>query len=142
MVVFAFSFLISISIISVLFVSDRVKKVIALSSLQSSLILLFLTLGYIKNSRIPVLQDGHLKVYYEHNAHKEHDDDIYTDPVPSVLMLTAIVVGFCISSLGYVFAKKIVEVDSHQFKEDSLSDDAKNEKNAETLKNVDVNDVK
>ena len=87
------AFLISSSICGTLFFREKIRRIFCLAILQSSLIVLFLVVGYVKHSSVPIIKIG--------------ENVIYTDPVPSVLMLTAIVVGFCISALGYAFVCKI-----------------------------------
>jgi len=86
------AFLMSVSICGSLFFTSKMRRIFCLAILQSSLIVLFLIVGYVKGSLLPIIVG---------------EGQIYTDPVPSVLMLTAIVVGFCISALGYAFVCKI-----------------------------------
>lgn len=65
---------------------NLVKKIIGLGIVQSSVILFFLTLGYKWGASVPILEHGH------------YDPAAYVNPLPHVLMLTAIVVG--VSTLG------------------------------------------
>ena len=103
------AFLMSTGIVYVIFGNNDVKKVIALSIIQSSLIALFLSVGYVENSLPPIIQEGTNNV-------------VYTDPVPSVLMLTAIVVGFCISALGYAFLIKIKQMQNNNQNDNEKND--------------------
>ncbi|EEB56440.1 multisubunit na+/h+ antiporter, mnhc subunit [Wolbachia endosymbiont of Culex quinquefasciatus JHB] len=68
-------------------VNDKnlIKKMMGLSVLQSSVLLFYISLGYVKNSLPPILTS---------NFH------LYTNPIPHVLMLTAIVVGIATFSVG------------------------------------------
>lgn len=77
-------------------VNDKnlIKKMMGLSVLQSSVLLFYISLGYVKNSLPPILTS---------NFH------LYTNPIPHVLMLTAIVVGIATFSVGLSIAVKIEE---------------------------------
>ncbi|UIP92555.1 cation:proton antiporter subunit C [Wolbachia endosymbiont of Anopheles demeilloni] len=68
-------------------VNDKnlIKKMMGLSILQASVLLFYISLGYVKNSLPPILTS---------NFH------LYTNPIPHVLMLTAIVVGIATFSVG------------------------------------------
>ena len=68
---------------------NLVKKVIGLAITQSSVILFYLTLGYKWGGTVPIL---------EHHGHHAVDPSAYVNPLPHVLMLTAIVVG--VATLG------------------------------------------
>ncbi|MBL0725477.1 MAG: cation:proton antiporter subunit C [Alphaproteobacteria bacterium] len=63
-----------------------VKKMMSLSIMQTSIILLYIAIGYRgAESVAPVYR---------------HSDVIYANPLPQVLMLTAIVVGLAINAVG------------------------------------------
>ncbi|AZU37554.1 cation:proton antiporter subunit C [Wolbachia endosymbiont of Bemisia tabaci] len=68
-------------------VNDKnlIKKMMGLSVLQASVLLFYISLGYVKSSLPPILTS---------NFH------LYTNPIPHVLMLTAIVVGIATFSVG------------------------------------------
>ncbi|WGJ62391.1 cation:proton antiporter subunit C [Wolbachia endosymbiont of Frankliniella intonsa] len=68
-------------------VNDKnlIKKMMGLSVLQTSVLLFYISLGYVKSSLPPILTS---------NFH------LYTNPIPHVLMLTAIVVGIATFSVG------------------------------------------
>lgn len=68
-------------------VNDKnlIKKMMGLSVLQASVLLFYISLGYVKSSLPPMLTS---------NFH------LYTNPIPHVLMLTAIVVGIATFSVG------------------------------------------
>ncbi|WP_341813197.1 cation:proton antiporter subunit C [Wolbachia endosymbiont (group B) of Germaria angustata] len=68
-------------------VNDKnlIKKMMGLSILQASVLLFYISLGYVKSSSPPILTS---------NFH------LYTNPIPHVLMLTAIVVGIATFSVG------------------------------------------
>ncbi|MFL3876859.1 cation:proton antiporter subunit C [Wolbachia endosymbiont of Trichogramma kaykai] len=75
-------------------VNDKnlIKKVMGLSVLQASVLLFYISLGYVKSSLPPILTS---------NFH------LYTNPIPHVLMLTAIVVGIATFSVGLSMVVRI-----------------------------------
>lgn len=75
-------------------VNDKnlIKKMMGLSVLQASVLLFYISLGYIKSSLPPILTS---------NFH------LYTNPIPHVLMLTAIVVGIATFSVGLSIVVKM-----------------------------------
>jgi multicomponent Na+:H+ antiporter subunit C len=66
---------------------NLIKKVIALSILNSALVILFVWLGSLSGSVAPILVEEARKV---------------VDPLPQALMLTAIVIGICLTALALV----------------------------------------
>ncbi|QKX01864.1 cation:proton antiporter [Wolbachia endosymbiont of Cruorifilaria tuberocauda] len=77
-------------------VSDKnlIKKMIGISIFQASVLLFYISLGYVKNSLPPILVSSF---------------HLYSNPIPHVLMLTAIVVGIASFSVGLSIAIKIEE---------------------------------
>ncbi|UIP91749.1 cation:proton antiporter subunit C [Wolbachia pipientis] len=75
-------------------VNDKnlIKKMMGLSVLQASVLLFYISLGYVKSSLPPILTS---------NFH------LYTNPIPHVLMLTAIVVGIATFSVGLSIVVKM-----------------------------------
>ncbi len=76
--------------------NNLVKKVIGMSIFQAAIILFYVSMGEKKGSTIPVLEHGHGHVDQAINV------AAYANPLPHVLMLTAIVVG--VSTLGVALA--------------------------------------
>ena len=74
---------------------NLVKKLIGMYLMQTSIILFFITLAVKKDSTIPILLSSATAVTPE----------AYANPLPPVLMLTAIVVG--VSTLGVSLAMVI-----------------------------------
>jgi len=72
--------------------NNLMKKVIGMSIFQTAIILFYVSIGEKKGATIPILSHGHGPV--EHAIDPAH----YANPLPHVLMLTAIVVG--VSTLG------------------------------------------
>ncbi|MCM1002257.1 cation:proton antiporter subunit C [Wolbachia pipientis] len=73
---------------------NLIKKMIGVSVFQASVLLFYIFLGYIKSSLPPILVSS----FY-----------LYSNPIPHVLMLTAIVVGIATFSVGLSIAIKIEE---------------------------------
>ncbi len=73
---------------------NLVKKIMCLSIFQVAVLLFYISIGYVKNSAVPILQEG---------------VSVYSNPLPHVLMLTAIVVGVAIMAVGLAIAVRIKE---------------------------------
>jgi multicomponent Na+:H+ antiporter subunit C len=73
---------------------NLIKKVIGLNIFQTSVFLLYITIGKVSGGTAPILEDG-LKVY--------------SNPLPSVLILTAIVVGVATTALALALIVRIKE---------------------------------
>ena len=86
--------LITAGLYIVLASSNLVKKLVGLSIFQTSAYLIFVAPGKIFGGTVPVLDSGF---------------DIYSSPLPHVLILTAIVVGVATLSLGLALAVRIKE---------------------------------
>lgn len=77
----------SVGLFGIVSVGRGVKKIICLSLIQSSIIALFVIVSASIGTVAPILENG-TKI------------SEYVDPVPHVLMLTAIVVGLSVSSVA------------------------------------------
>ncbi len=73
---------------------NLVKKIMGLNLLQSSAILLYIAMGKVAGGTAPVLIEG-------------RDDVVYSNPLPHVLMLTAIVVGVATTALALALVVRI-----------------------------------
>lgn len=95
---YSFSILVFFMSIYVVFASeDLMKKLFALSMMQTSVLWFYISLGKIFNATPPILNNN-LNIDY-------------SNPLPQVLMLTAIVVGAAIISLGFALVIKIRRFD-------------------------------
>jgi multicomponent Na+:H+ antiporter subunit C len=74
--------------------NNLIKKLMVLSIFQVSALLFYISIGYIKGGSVPILKDG---------------ISLYVNPVPHVLMLTAIVVGVATIAIGLAIAVRIKE---------------------------------
>jgi multicomponent Na+:H+ antiporter subunit C len=72
------------------------KKVIGLNIFQTSVFLLYITMGYVEGGTAPIVDPS-------------GQATLYTNPLPSVLILTAIVVGVATTALGLALAVRIRE---------------------------------
>jgi multicomponent Na+:H+ antiporter subunit C len=75
------------------------KKIIGMSILQTAIILFFISIGAKKNATIPIIEHGHDAIPRVIQA--TH----YINPLPHVLMLTAIVVA--VATLGVALSLAI-----------------------------------
>ena len=69
------------------------KKIVGLTIFQTSVFLLYITFGKIKGGTPPILNNAM--------------DTIYSNPLPHVLILTAIVVGVATTALGLSLVLRI-----------------------------------
>ncbi|MCD6398256.1 MAG: NADH-quinone oxidoreductase subunit K [Spirochaetaceae bacterium] len=69
-----------------------IKKIFALSILNSSVLILYITEGSKIGTNAPIMEEGVKNV---------------VDPVPQALMLTAIVIGVCITALALAIAFRL-----------------------------------
>jgi multicomponent Na+:H+ antiporter subunit C len=74
-----------------------VKKIMGLNIFQVSVIMLYVAMGKIEGGTAPILQ-GHAS---------DSGEVIYSNPLPHVLMLTAIVVGVATTALGLALVVRI-----------------------------------
>ena len=75
---------------------NLVKKIIGMNILQTAVILFFISVGAKNNATIPIIMHAH-----ETESHTIHAVN-YINPLPHVLMLTAIVVA--VATLGVALA--------------------------------------
>lgn len=76
---------------------NLVKKLIGLSIFQTAIILFYVSIGQKRGATIPILDTGH-----GHGSAPEIVVSNYINPLPHVLMLTAIVVG--VATVGVALA--------------------------------------
>ena len=75
--------------------TNLIKKLIGLSIFQTSVFLFYISLGKVAGGTAPIL-DG-------------NPDTLYSNPLPHVLILTAIVVGVATTALGLALILRINE---------------------------------
>ena len=75
---------------------NLVKKIIGLNIFQVSVIMLYITMGKVRGGTAPIMVEGGVDV-------------VYSNPLPHVLMLTAIVVGIATTALALALVVRIHE---------------------------------
>ncbi|MEP4051436.1 MAG: cation:proton antiporter subunit C [Litorimonas sp.] len=116
---------------------NLIKKLAGLSVFQTSVFLLYITIGKVKDAQPPILledkgygsdKDGHallegpIQVAAGDAAFilpGPGSDVLYSNPLPHVLILTAIVVGVATLSIGLALTVRIREV-YHTIEEDEI----------------------
>lgn len=86
--------------------NNLIKKLVGMCIFQTAIILFYVSIGVKEDARIPILT-GHEVPHGGHYHTEDHerpyiDATTVTNPIPHVLMLTAIVVG--VSTLGVALA--------------------------------------
>lgn len=76
---------------------NLIKKLLGLSIFQSAVFLLYITMSEREGGTAPIIQPGAAA------------DQIYANPLPQVLILTAIVVGISTMALGLAIVVRIRE---------------------------------
>ena len=71
---------------------NLIKKIAGLNIFQTSVFLLYISIGNVKGGTAPIIADGFA---------------VYSNPVPHVLILTAIVVGVATTALGLALVVRI-----------------------------------
>jgi multicomponent Na+:H+ antiporter subunit C len=93
--------------------NNLVKKIIGMNILQTAIILFYVSIGAKKGATIPIIEHGHGA---ESHVVKAVD---YINPLPHVLMLTAIVVA--VATLGVALALAIKVYNRyHTLEEDEI----------------------
>ena len=73
---------------------NLVKKIVGLNIFQVSVFLLYISIGNVKEGATPIIEKG---------------ISLYSNPLPHVLILTAIVVGVATTALGLALVIRIKE---------------------------------
>jgi multicomponent Na+:H+ antiporter subunit C len=90
--------LMMIGLYAMLSKNNLVKKIVGMSIFQTAIIVFYVSIGAKKGATIPILEHGHGHEAAAHAVEAIH----YVNPLPHVLMLTAIVVS--VSTLGVALA--------------------------------------
>lgn len=103
-----FAVLLMIGFYAVVAKVNLVKKLIGISLFQSAVFLLYITMSKVTGGTAPILQDGMV-------------DPVFSNPLPQVLILTAIVVGISTTALGLGIVVRIKEeygtIEEHEIQE-------------------------
>ncbi|MDG1436322.1 MAG: cation:proton antiporter subunit C [Rickettsiaceae bacterium] len=90
-------FILSSGLFTMLTSDNLVRKIIGLGVFQSSVLIFYIALGKVKNGIVPI----------DICAHTTTCPHIFSSPLPHVLMLTAIVVGFSTLCVGLALIYQI-----------------------------------
>ncbi len=91
-----FAVLLMIGFYAVVAKLNLIKKLLGLTLFQSAVFLLYITLGKVDGATAPIFEAGIA-------------DQLYSNPLPQVLILTAIVVGISTTALGLGIVVRIKE---------------------------------
>jgi multicomponent Na+:H+ antiporter subunit C len=91
-----FAVLLMIGFYAVIAKRNLIKKLMGLSIFQAAVFLLYISMGKVDGGTAPIIQKG-------------VEDAVYSNPLPQVLILTAIVVGISTTALGLAIAVRIRE---------------------------------
>lgn len=74
--------------------ANLIKKLLGLTIFQTSVFILYISMGKVEGGTAPIIAEG---------------IEIYSNPLPHVLILTAIVVGIATTALGLALVVRISE---------------------------------
>ena len=89
------AFLLVLGLFVIVTGGNRVKQLVGLSIFQTSVLLFYVSLGYVSASKAPILSG------------ESPAGVLYSNPLPGVLMLTAIVVGVATTAVGLAMVIRI-----------------------------------
>lgn len=103
--------------------SNMVKRLVGLGVFQTSVFLFYISMGKVRGGQPPILPEHHGEDAVAHGAGGAHGasdavaynfsaaalDRVYSNPLPHVLILTAIVVGVATLAVGLALVVRIRE---------------------------------
>ena len=92
----AFAIVLMIGFYTVIAGNNLIKKLLGLAMFQSAVFLMYITMDKVEGGTAPIIQKGVA-------------DQIFSNPLPQVLILTAIVVGVSTTALGLAVVVRIKE---------------------------------
>lgn len=99
-------FLMMAGFYTVIAANNLVKKIVGLNIFQTSVFILYISMGKVSGGSAPIVADG---------------ITIYSNPLPHVLILTAIVVGVATTAVGLALVVRIKHaygtVEENEFKD-------------------------
>ncbi len=103
-----FAILLMIGFYAVVAKLNLIKKLIGLSLFQAAVFLLYITMGKVDGGTAPIFQSA-------------SETTVFSNPLPQVLILTAIVVGISTTALGLGIVVRIKEeygsIEEHEIQE-------------------------
>lgn len=91
-----FAVLLMVGFYAVIAKLNLVKKLIGLSLFQAAVFLLYISMGKVEGGTAPIFVEG-------------AENQLFSNPLPQVLILTAIVVGISTTALGLAIVVRIKE---------------------------------
>jgi len=91
-----FAVVLVIGFYAVIAKGNLIKKLLGLAIFQSAVFLMYITMDKIEGGTAPIIQNG-------------ADGQLYSNPLPQVLILTAIVVGVSMTAMGLALVVRIKE---------------------------------
>jgi len=87
--------------------NNLIKKLVGMNIFQTAIILFYVSIGYKKDATIPIIKNAH--GHGAQAAHKAIEAAEYINPLPHVLMLTAIVVSVATFGVALALIIKIYQ---------------------------------
>ena len=113
---FAFVILMVSGLFIIITSQNYIKKIVGLAIFQTSVFVFFVSLAKIIDGTAPILNSI---------------NNVYSNPLPHVLILTAIVVGVATSALGLAIVLQIYKnygsVEENEIKKEELKENSQNE---------------
>lgn len=106
-----FAIVLMIGLYAVIARGNLIKKLLGLSIFQSAVFLMYITMDKVEGGTAPIIQPG-------------VTDQLYSNPLPQVLILTAIVVGVSTTALGLAIVVRIKEAYGSIEEDEILEEDA------------------
>ena len=91
-----FAIVLMVGLYAVINKGNLIKKLLGLSIFQSAVFLMYITMDKVEGGTAPIIQKG-------------VENQIFSNPLPQVLILTAIVVGVSTLALGLAMVVRINE---------------------------------
>ncbi len=91
-----FAIVFAIGLYAVIAKLNLIKKLLGLAIFQSAVFLMYITMDKVEGGTAPIIQKG-------------IEGQLYSNPLPQVLILTAIVVGVSMTAMGLAIVVRIKE---------------------------------
>ncbi len=105
-----FAVVLMVGFYAVIVRNNLIKKLLGLAIFQSAVFLMYITMDKVEGGTAPIVQKG-------------VTDQIFSNPLPQVLILTAIVVGVSTTALGLAIVVRIKEAYGSIEEDDILAKD-------------------
>lgn len=107
-----FAIVLMVGFYAVIVRNNLIKKLLGLAIFQSAVFLMYITMDKVEGGTAPIIQEG-------------VTDQIFSNPLPQVLILTAIVVGVSTTALGLAIVVRIKEAYGTIEEDDIIAKDRK-----------------